>query len=237
MAKIKVKPKKSIIEAENPITLWTTAKEYVVQNARQIGAIVLVIAVIAGGAFAWSMMRARTERESLNMFHGAMATLAAAVDSKTGAAKPAVYATALTQFKEVKEKYGTTQTGRLALLYAGNSAYNLKKYDEAIGYYTEFLDAAHGNLQYLRATAMEGLGYACEGKGDFKAAAEWFEKQKKETDGTGGAVLNLARVLELGGDRQKACQQYKEFIEKNPLSEQKQFAQIKAESICPKKGS
>ena len=237
MAKIKVKPKKKLIDAENPMTLWTTAREYVEQNARQIGAIALAVAVVAGAVFAWTMMRARAERESLNMFHSALATLSAAVDTKTGASQPAAYEKALAQFKEVREKHGGTQSGKIALLYAGNSAYNLKKYDEAVGYYTEFLDVAHGNLQYLRAAGMEGLGYSCEGKGDFKAAAEWFDKQKKEADGTGAAVLNLARALELGGDMQKACQQYKEFIEKNPLSGQKQFAQIKAETICPKKGS
>jgi len=40
----------------------------------------------------------------------------------------------------------------------------------------------------------------------------------------------------LSGDKQKACKQYKEFLEKNPLSGQKQFAQIKVDSLCPKKG-
>jgi len=237
MAKIKVKPKKKLIDAENPITLWTTAKAYVEQNARQIGAIALAVAVVAGAVFAWSMIRARAERESLNMFNGAMAMFAAAVDSKTGTPQPAAYEKALALFKEVKEKHGATQSGKIALLYAGNSAYNLKKFDDAMGYYKEFLEVAHGSLQYLRAGGMEGLGYACEGKGDFKAATEWFEKQKKEADGAGAAVLNLARALELGGDREKACREYREFIEKNPLSGQKQFAQIKADTMCPKKGS
>ena len=71
-----------------------------------------------------------------------------------------------------------------------------------------------------------------------RLAAEWFEKQKNElqAEGGGAAALNLARVLELVGDKQKACEQYKEFLEKNPLSGQKQFAMIKSDSLCPKKG-
>lgn len=237
MAKIKVKPLKKGIDAENPITIWVTAKQYVEQNVRQIGAIALAVVVVAAAVVAWSMMRARAENESLNMFRGALATLSTAIDSKTGAPQPAVYEKALAQFKAVTQKHGVTQSGKIALLYAGNCAYNLKKYDDALGYYKEFLAASHGNLQYLRSAGMEGMGYACEGKGDFKAAAQWYEKQKKEADGAGSAVLNLARALELGGDKEKACKQYKEFVEKNPLSVQKQFAQIKADSLCAKKGS
>lgn len=238
MAKIKVKPRKKLIDAENPITLWITVREYVEQNARQIGAIALAVVVVAAAVLAWSSMKARAERDSLNMFYAAMSTMTAPVDSKATAAHAALYEKALAQFKEVREKHGGTTAGVMALLYEGNCAYSLKKYDEAIGYYKEFLDAAHGTLQYLRSAGYEGIGYASESKGDFKQAAEWFEKQKNETqaEGGGAAALNLARVYELAGDKLKACNQYKEFFEKNPLSGQKQFAQIKADSLCAKKG-
>jgi tetratricopeptide (TPR) repeat protein len=238
MAKIKVKPKKKLIDAENPITLWITVREYVEQNARQIGAVALAAVAVAAAVLAWSTMKARSERDSLNMFYAAMSTMTAPVDSKAPAAQQALYEKALAQFKEVREKHGSTSSGTMALLYEGNCAYSLKKYDEAIGYYKEFLDVAHGTLQYLRSAGYEGLGYACEGKGDFKQAAEWFEKQKSDAPAEAGssAALNLARVLELSGDKQKACNQYKEFLEKNPLSGQKQFAQIKADSLCPAKG-
>lgn len=237
MAKIKAQPKKIFIDAENPLTIWIAAREYVEQNARQIGAIALAVVVVLGAAFAWNIMRGRAERESLNMFHQAMATLSAAVDAQTGTSKQELYEKALTQFKQVKDKHGATQSGKIALLYAGNSAYSLEKYDEAIDFYKKFLDEARGNLQFLRPAGLEGLGYAYEAKGDFKQAAEWFEKQKKETAVSGGALLNLARVLELGGEREKACKLYKEFISKNPLSGQKQFAQIKADSICFENGA
>ena len=239
MAKLKVQPKKSLLEVENPITLWLTVRSYVEQNARQIGAIALAVAVVAAAVLTWSTMRARAERDSLNLFYSAMSTMMASVDSKGGAVKPDVYEKALAQFKELKDKHGSTTFGTTALLYAGNCAYSLKKYDEAIGYYKEFLESAHGTMQYLRSAGYEGLGYACEGKGEFKQAAEWFEKQKNDiqAEGGGAASLNLARVLELAGDTQKACEMYKEFIEKNPLSGQKQFAQIKADSLCKKKGT
>ncbi len=235
MAKIKAKTQKLRIDAENPLTLWMTVRQYVEDNARQIGAIALAVAVLAGAVLAWSMMRARAEQDSLNMFHAAMAVMEP--EGKAGQPQPAQYEKALAQFRQLREKHGGTQSGKIALLYEGSCRYNLKKYDEAVQAYQEFLEAAHGNLQYLRGAALEGLGYSFEGKGDFKAAAEWFEKQKSESEGSGSSLLNLARVLELGGDRQKACQQYKEFLEKNPMSAQKQFAQIKADSVCPKKGS
>jgi len=240
MAKIKVKPKKNLFNAENPLTMWGTVRDYVEQNARQIGAIVFAIAVVCVAVLVWSTMKARSERDSLNMFYAAMSTMLASVDSKDGKPQPAMYEKALAQFKTVNQKYGGTTSGTTALLYAGNCAYSLNKYDDAIAYYKEFLEAAYGTLQYLRAAAYEGIGYACEGKGDFKQAAEWFEKQKSDTHQVEGgvtSVLNLARVLELGGDKQKACDLYKEFIEKNPLSEQKQFAQMKIDSLCKKKTS
>jgi tetratricopeptide (TPR) repeat protein len=238
MAKIKVKPKKKLIDAENPITLWVTVRDYVEQNARQIGAIGLAVVVVAAALAAWSTMKARAERDALNMFSAAMNVLTAPADSKAPAAQSAMFEKALAQFKEVREKHGGTTSGTIALLYQGNCAYSLKKYDEAIGYYREFLDAAHGTLQYLRSAGYEGMGYAFEGKGDYKQASECFEKQKNDSqaEGGGAAALNLARVYELAGDRQKACDQYKEFLEKNPLSGQKQFAQIKADSLCPRKG-
>ena len=203
MAKIKAKPKKNLFDAENPITMWATVRDYAEQNARQIGAISLAVVVVAAAVVTWSTMRDRAESESLNMFYNAMSTMMASVDSKDGTVRPAVYEKALSQFKEVKEKHGSTTSGTMALLYEGNCAYSLKKYDEAIGYYKEFLDAAHGTLQYLRSAGYEGLGYSFEGKGDFKQAAEWFEKQKNDIQSEGGsaAALNLARVFELAGDR------------------------------------
>ncbi|MCX5900848.1 MAG: hypothetical protein NTX06_08975, partial [Proteobacteria bacterium] len=82
MAKIKVKPKKKQIDAENPITLWVTVRSYVEQNARQIGAIALAVVVVAAAVLAWSTMKARAERDSLNMFYAAMSTMTAPVDSK-----------------------------------------------------------------------------------------------------------------------------------------------------------
>jgi tetratricopeptide (TPR) repeat protein len=238
MAKIKVKPKKNLFDVENPLTLWQTVREYIEQNARQIGAIALGVAVVCAAVLAWGVMRAQSERESLNMFYSAMSTMLASVDGKDGKVRPEMYEKALEQFKKVNEKHGGTPSGGMALLYAGNCAYSLKKYDDAITYYKEFLNVSHGTLQYLRSAADEGIGYACEAKGDFKQAAEWFEKQKGDSQTEGGiaAALNLARVLELGGDKQKACASYKEFAEKNPLSEQKLFVQMKIDKLCEKKG-
>jgi tetratricopeptide (TPR) repeat protein len=237
MAKIKAKPKKSLAQVENPITLWETVREYVEQNARQLGAIALAVGVVAGVVFLWTTMRAQTARESLSMFNEAMNTLGGPAPGTKGATPVVSYDRALEQFKAVHEKHGGTLAGRTALLYAGNCAYNLKRYDEAMGYYQQFLDVAHGELQYLKSAAYEGMGYASEGKGDLKAAADWFEKQKSENQTEGFAILNLARVAESGGDRAKACSLYKEFLVKNPSSGQKQLAQMKADSLCAKKGT
>jgi tetratricopeptide (TPR) repeat protein len=237
MAKIKPKVKSVHIEADKPITIWITVRDYVQQNARQLGAIAIAVVAVVGAVLIWSMLRDRAEQESVSLFHRGLALMAQSADQKTGAQKPDAYEKALALFKEAAEKHGGTQTGKTALLFAGNCSFGLKNYDDALKQYTAFLDAAHGNLQYLRSAGFGGMGYAFEGKGDYKQAAQWFEKQKKETESTGEATLNLARVLELGGDKQSACQQYIEFIEKNPMSGQKQFAQIKAQNICPKKGS
>lgn len=232
MAKIKVKSKKNLLDTDNPLTLWMTARQYVEQNVRQIGAIALAVVVVAGAIFAWTVVRSRAERESTTMLNGAMATMSAAVDAQSGAIRPAMYEQALGLFKQLRQKHGATQSGKIALLYAGNCAYNIKKYDEAMSLYREFLDAAGGDLRFLRPAALEGMGYACEGKGDYKAAVEWYEKQKKESGEAGSAVMNLARALELAGDRGKACSQYREFIENNPLSGQKQLAQLKVQAVC-----
>lgn len=234
MAKIKAK-KKEMLAPEAAVSLWVQVQDYVQENMRQIGAIALIVVVLAGGITIWQVIGARAEREALSQFNEAMDIMSKRSGKAPDAEVP--YAQALEKFKGIREKHAGTQSGVAALLYAGNCSYNLKKYDEAISFYKNFLDEAGGSLKYMKPFAYEGLGYACEGKGAYKEAIEYFEKQRSAGSADSGfmALLNLARCYESENNREKACGLYREFMEKQPASSFKDLAQIKIENLCSKK--
>ncbi|MEI6126559.1 MAG: tetratricopeptide repeat protein [Pseudomonadota bacterium] len=234
MAKIKTK-KKEVLDPEAAVSLWVQVQEYVQENMRQLGAIALIVAVVAGGITIWQVTKSRSEREAVSQFNEAMNIMTQRAGK--GAEAEASYAQALEKFKAITEKHSGTPSGAEALLYAGNCCYNLKKYDEAITWYKKFLDEAGSSLSYMKPFAYEGLGYACEGKGAYKEALEYFEKQQSAGPADAGSMvlLNLARCYELENNREKACSLYREFMEKQPASSFKDLAQTKVESLCGKK--
>jgi len=235
MARIKVVKKKDIVDPETAATLWSRTREYVESNIRQIAAIALIIVVVAGATTTWMAVRAKAERQALSLFSEALASM----EQQPGKAgtTPVPYDQTLEKFKAIRQQYPSTKAGVASLFYAGNCSFNLKKYDDAIAYYKDFLDRAGGNLRYLKSFAYEGMGYSYEMKNDYKEAITWFERQNNEgqSEVNSMALLNLARCSEAEGNRDKACALYKEFLEKQPSSSFKDLAQLKTATLCEKK--
>jgi len=234
MAKIKV-IRKNILEPEGALSVWENVQEYIRQNIRQMGAIALAVAVIAGGITLWKISSDRAEQEALTQFYSALDIMSKPPDK--GADNDARYAQALETFSTIQKQHSGTLAGTASLLYAGRCSYNLKKYDDAAASYKMFINEAGSTLAYLLPAAYEGMGYALEAKGAHGEAIEWFEKQKSASGDDAGpmAMLNIARCMEESGNRGKACDTYKEFIEKNPASSFKDLAQSKIDSLCGKK--
>ncbi len=74
--------------------------------------------------------------------------------------------------KEIVDKYGSTESGETAKLYAGNCYFNLNDFDNALKSFEDY----SGKNDIVKASCLSGIGAVYEAKGDLKKAGEYFEK-------------------------------------------------------------
>lgn len=73
---------------------------------------------------------------------------------------------------EIIDKYGSTESGETAKLYAGNCYFNLNDLDNALKLFEDY----SGSNDIIKASCLSGIGAVYEAKGDLKKAGEYFEK-------------------------------------------------------------
>ena len=124
------------------------------------------------------------------------------------------------QFNEVTTKFPRTSSGKIAILYKGNIDLRLGEFEEAMEAYESFIQKA-GKEKLYRAFAMEGLGYAHEGKKDYEKAINVYQKvvDLGERFQSANAYLGLGRCYEKLGKNREALEQYKNFIKASQKSE------------------
>ena len=238
MPKRKLAKEIDVIEPGRLLLLWRRLQHFVEQNIRQVAAVGLIIVVLAGGIGFWKYKKAQAEEDSYALFFTAMNRYNSS--DKPAGIKDAAPANdensrqALPEFKKITAQYPDTTAGKAALFYAGACSYDLKKDEDALSLYQEFLKKTGGEQNYLRPAAYEGIGYVYERKGDYKQAIEWFEKQKRDANDSLNmmAPLNLARCYAALGEREKACTSYKEFTEKYPSSSFAEAAKTGISEFC-----
>jgi len=238
MPKRKLAKEIEIIEPGKLLSLWRQLQHFIEQNIRQVAAVGLIIVVLAGGIGFWQYKKAQAEEDSYALFFTAMNRYNSS--DKPAGSKDAAPANdensrqALQEFKKITAQYPDTSAGKAALFYAGACSYDLKKDEDALSCYQEFLKKTAGEQNYLRPAAYEGIGYVYERKGDYKLALEWFEKQKSDASDSLNmmAPLNLARCYAALGEREKACTSYKEFTEKYPSSSFAEAAKTGVSEFC-----
>ena len=238
MPKRKLAKEIEIIEPGKVLSLWRQLQHFIEQNIRQVAAVGLIIVVLAGGIGFWQYKKAQAEEDSYALFFTAMNRYNSS--DKPAGSKDAAPANdensrqALQEFKKITAQYPDTSAGKAALFYAGACSYDLKKDEDALSLYQEFLKKTGGEQNYLRPAAYEGIGYVYERKGDYKQAIEWFEKQKSDANDSLNmmAPLNLARCYAAIGEREKACTSYKEFTEKYPSSSFAEAAKTGVSEFC-----
>ncbi|MES2764883.1 MAG: hypothetical protein V4642_03375 [Bacteroidota bacterium] len=121
--------------------------------------------------------------------------------------------------ERIVRDYDGTETGNVAALYAGNAMLAQRKADQAVKY---FEDADDSDSPLVQAGAQAGLAAAKEEKGDFKNAAELYEKAA-----SAGAEIGLeerykyfaALAYEKANDKQKAEKLYREVVGQNEYTE------------------
>jgi tetratricopeptide (TPR) repeat protein len=141
------------------------------------------------------------------------------VSSTNREGSPPEYKNVLERFDEVILKFPRTSSGKLAFLYKGNIYLRLGEFDEAIKAYQTFLQKGTDEKLY-RFSAMEGLGYAYEGKKDNGKALQAFQETLKVGEGfqLADAHLNMGRCFEKLGKKKEALENYKTFLKTSPKS-------------------
>jgi tetratricopeptide (TPR) repeat protein len=119
----------------------------------------------------------------------------------------------LEKFDDVIHLFPRTSSGKISFLYKGNIHLQLGEFEEAIKAYQTFLQKA-GKEKLYRLFAMEGLGYAHEGKKDYEKALSAYQKIVKagESFQLAGAYFNMGRCYEKLGKNKEALENYKSFL-------------------------
>jgi tetratricopeptide (TPR) repeat protein len=160
-------------------------------------------------------MRERNrEIEALNSFYRASEMLRAAEDPSSKG-----YQEAIDEIERVQRKYPHTDVVELAQLQLGEGFLNAKQYDKAVKTYRKFLDSDPREGLY-RLLALQNLGYAYEGQGDYQRALDSFQSlvAKGESFLQPWGYLNVSRCYEKLGKPEEALKTYRLFLEKSPDS-------------------
>ncbi len=117
----------------------------------------------------------------------------------------------------ITQDYGSTPAGTLAKLYLADSYYNLKKFADALKEFEDF--SPEGQL--LTVSRLAGIGACHEALGQYKEAAESFEKAatKYATDPSAAENLNnAARNYAAAGEKDQALDLYKKLKKSYPTT-------------------
>jgi tetratricopeptide (TPR) repeat protein len=120
--------------------------------------------------------------------------------------------------QSIVDNYGSTKAGNIAKFYLANAYYNTQNYDKALDYFNDFSGSSN---TLIENSAIAGIGACCEAKGNFKKAAENYEKAAlKNSDDPNAAdnLVNAARNFGKFGDKDRAIELLKKVKKDYPTS-------------------
>ncbi len=138
----------------------------------------------------------------------------------------------INEYVFLNNNLSTTSATPWLLLELGNTQYNVKKYNEAILTYEEFIKRFSGHT--LVPIIRQSLGYAFEENGQLKEAVEQFEKIATDTEATflkAQVKLDVGRCNEKLGQLSPAIAAYKDVINLSPESYWARMAKYRLEDI------
>ncbi len=139
---------------------------------------------------------------------------------------------AIREYTFLKDNLSTTGATPWLLLELGNAQYKIKKYDDAILTFAEFVKrfGDHPLVPIIR----QSLGYALEEKEQLKEALEQFEEIAKDSESTylkAQVQLDTGRCYEKLKQNNAAMIAYKEVISSFPDSGWAKMAKYRLEDI------
>ena len=211
--------KKKLQEPDEFITVTQRTLEFARVHIRKIGTAGLIIAVIVVAVLFFRMWKERKEADASQKLSAAMEVYQK-VSSPYREGTPSDYKNALGSFEDIIKQFPNTSAGKLSLIFKGNIQFKLGEYDEAIKVYQAFLEKG-GKEKLYRLFALEGLGYACEGKKDYGKAVDAYQQivASGETSQLGDAYLSLGRCYEKLEKNKEAVESYRAYLKTNPNSD------------------
>ena len=108
-------------------------------------------------------------------------------------------------FSRILDDYSSQPMGKIAALEFADICYRAGEYDKAISLYKSVQERFESEPFY-KNLILSGLGYAYEGKKDYKSAATYFEMLTDSADPSmkDFSLFNLAAVYEKMGNKEKS---------------------------------
>ena len=179
--------------------------------ALQVGAGVVVVALIVVGAWVW--FRSQESRGE-----AALASATLLVQQATPQAGPDARAKAIAALEVVLHDHGRFSGAAQAAYQLGNLRYAGGAYAQARGAYEVAL--AKGGPASLRALSAVGIGYTWEAEKNYANAAAAYEAALKTMAPKAflyeDTLMALARVQELGGKPGAAVETYQRLLKEIP---------------------
>jgi tetratricopeptide (TPR) repeat protein len=209
--------KKKLKQPDEFLTVTEKSYLFIGQHLKKIAIGAMIVLVLIVSFFLFRMWDQGKEDEANQKFALALEGYLM-VSSPYREGGPAEYKKVLEGFEEVIKTYPRTSSGRFSLLHKGRIHLRLGEFDEAINAFDGFLKKIGERL--YQVFALEGLGYAHEGKKDYEKAVKAYQEIIKLGSGYdwAGAHLNIARCYEKMGKNDEALENYKAFLKISPKS-------------------
>jgi tetratricopeptide (TPR) repeat protein len=212
MTRIKKISKKKLKEPDEFVSVTEKAFLFLTHHIKSIAAGGIVVLIILLSIFFYQRWEKGNEEEAYRKFSLAV-EIYQVVSSPNREGSPSEYKNVLQKFDEVITKFPRTFSGKTSFLYKGNIHLWLGEFEEATKSYQNFLQKA-GKRKLYRLFAMEGLGYAYEGKKDYEKALQAYQKILDEGENfqLANAYLDMGRCYEKLGKKKEALENYKVFL-------------------------
>jgi tetratricopeptide (TPR) repeat protein len=212
MTRIKKISKKKLKEPDEFISFTEKSYLFITHHLKPIATGGIAVLVILSSIFLYQRWEKRNEEEAYRKF-GLAVEIYQMVSSPYREGSTSEYKNVLEKFNEIITKFPRTSLGKFSFLYKGNIHLRLSEFEEATKSYQTFLQKA-GKEKLYRLFAMEGLGYAYEGKKDYEKALQTYHKilEGGESFQLANTYMNIARCYEKLGKNNEALENYKAFL-------------------------
>jgi tetratricopeptide (TPR) repeat protein len=212
--------KKQLKQPDEFLTFTDQAFHYVINHGKKfvIGGIVVLVVVLSIVLF--RLWQDKKEGEANQKLTLALEAVEAVISpAPQTAPAPATVQGALEKLDEIIKGFPRTYAGRLALIYKGSLLLKTGQFDEAIQAYQTFLSKM-GKERAYGLLALDGLGFAYEGKKEYEKAIESYRQiiTTDEKFESGEAYLKVGRCYEKLGKSKEAVENYQSFLKASPKS-------------------